>query len=67
MSEANVKWTVRVLAAQFQGSIERLAIMADIEPEHLKSVSSGRAAMTGTDLIKLSIATGISPFNIATE
>lgn len=45
-------------------SIEELAKRADIDPNHLKSVSSGRTTMTARDLIQLSIVTGVSPSNI---
>lgn len=59
-----IKMNVRALAANRKISIEELARLAGIDPSHLKSVSSGRAVMTGRDLIQLSLATGVSPFNI---
>ena len=59
-----LKLNVRALAAQSRMSIEALAEKAGIEPGHLKSVSSGRVKMTAEDLLKLSEATGISPFKI---
>lgn len=58
------KWNVRALAANKKISIEELARQADIDPSHLKSVSSGRAVMTARDLIQLSDVTGIPPQNI---
>lgn len=62
-----IKMNVRALAANMKISIEDLAEKADIDAGHLKSVSSGRATMTATDIIKLSRATGVSPFNIDTN
>ena len=61
------KLNVRALAAMSKISIEELARRADIDPDHLKSVSSGRATMTGRDLINLAVFTGVSPFQIAIE
>lgn len=60
----NVKLNIRALAAMLKISIEELAKRADIDPSHLKSVSSGRATMTARDLIQLSIVTGVSTSNI---
>lgn len=60
----NVKLNVRALAAMLKVSIEELAKMADIEPNHLKSVSSGRTTMTARDLIQLASVTGVSVHNI---
>lgn len=60
----NVKLNIRALAAMLKISIEELAKRADIDPNHLKSVSSGRTTMTARDLIQLSIVTGVSPSNI---
>lgn len=60
----NVKLNIRALAAMLKISIEELAKRADIDPNHLKSVSSGRATMTARDLIQLSIVTGVSTSNI---
>lgn len=64
---SEIKMNTRALAANMKISIEELAAKADIDAGHLKSVSSGRATMTATDLIKLSKATGVSPFNIDTD
>lgn len=60
----NIKLNVRALAALMKVSIEELAKMADIEPNHLKSVSSGRATMTARDLVQLAKTTGVSVHNI---
>lgn len=60
----NLKLNVRALAAIKKISIEDLAREAGLDPSHLKSVSSGRATMTATDIINLSLVTGVSPFNI---
>lgn len=60
----NLKLNIRALAANKKVSIEQLAIEAGLDPSHLKSVSSGRATMTATDIINLSLVTGVSPFNI---
>ena len=60
----DVKFTVRMLAAHMRMNIEELAELAGISPSHLKSVSSGRAKMTGDDIVKLSKATGIPCENI---
>lgn len=59
-----LKLNVRALAANKKWSIEKLAEQCDIDPDHLKSVSAGRATMTAYDLIHLAIGTGVSPFNI---
>ena len=59
-----VKLNVRAIAANEKISIEKLAEKCDIEPSHLKSVSSGRTVMTARDLIQLALNTGISPYNI---
>lgn len=60
----NIKLNVRALAAMLKISIEELAKLADIEPNHLKAVSAGRATMTARDLIQLSGITGVSVHNI---
>jgi|LAHS01.1.fsa_nt_gb hypothetical protein len=60
----NTKFNVRALAGRKKISIEELAVNSGIKPAHLKSVSSGRATMTGADLIKLAIYTEVSPFAI---
>lgn len=67
MEEKKIMLNVRALAAMKKISIEELAKLAELDPDHLRSVSSGRTAMTGRDLINLSVATGISPFNIQIE
>ncbi len=67
MEEKKIMLNVRALAAMKKISIEELAKLAEIDPDHLRSVSSGRTVMTGRDLINLSIATGINPFNIQVE
>jgi transcriptional regulator with XRE-family HTH domain len=59
-----VKLNVRAIAANEKMSIEKLAEKCDIDPSHLKSVSSGRTVMTARDLIQLALNTGISPYNI---
>lgn len=61
-----IKMNVRALAANKKISIEELAALAGIDAGHLKSVSSGRATMTADDILKLSAATKVSPFNIDT-
>lgn len=61
---SEMKFTIRMLAAHMGKSIEDLASDADIDPSHLKSVSSGRAKMTADDLVKLVHHTGIPMDNI---
>lgn len=61
----DVMFTVRMLAAMMKISIEDLAIKCEIEPGHLKSVSSGRATMTAYDMRQLSKVTGIPADRIA--
>lgn len=63
----NIKLNVRALAAMLKVSIEELAKMADIEPNHLKAVSAGRTTMTARDLIQLSGITGVSVYHIEIE
>lgn len=60
----DIKLNVRALAAMQKISIEELAKQCDIDPSHLKSVSSGRVTMSAEDLLKLSAKTGIPPQNI---
>lgn len=60
----NIKFTVRMLAAMMKMPISELAEKAKINPDHLASVSAGRARMTADDLIKLSDLTGIDPKKI---
>lgn len=59
MTEIKIKWSVRALAARMKVSIEELAKMSSIEPNHLKQVSAGRIRMTAYDLQKLAETTGI--------
>ena len=65
MEEAK-KWSVGAIARDMKISVEELANRAGIKPMHLKSVSANRATITGDDLIKISLLTGISPFEIKT-
>ena len=65
--ENKTKWNIKALAANQNISIDQLAEKAQISGRHLKDVSSGRVKMSADDLIKLSIATGVSPFEIATS
>jgi len=60
----NVIFTVKMLAALMKMSITELANKAQISPDHLLSVSSGRTKMTADDIVKLSDLTGIPPQNI---
>ncbi len=60
----NIMMNVRAIAANEKLSIEKLAEKCDIDPSHLKSVSSGRAVMTARDIVMLSKGTGISVYNI---
>ena len=53
-----------MLAAMMKMPISELAEKAKINPDHLASVSAGRARMTADDLIKLSDLTGIDPKKI---
>lgn len=55
----NVMFSVRMLAAYMRMSIEELARQCEINPDHLKQVSSGRLRMTADDIVKLSKTTGI--------
>lgn len=64
MEEKTMRWNVRALAANKRISIEKLAEISDIDPAHLKAVSSGRATMTARDLICLAKSTGVSPYLI---
>lgn len=60
-----LKLNIRAIAAMQKISIERLAELSGINPEHLKSVSAGRVTMTADDIIKLAKQSGLSPFQIA--
>ena len=55
----NVKFNIKMLCGYMDCSIEKLAELADIKPQHLLDVSAGRVRMTADDIVKLSIATGI--------
>ena len=55
---------VKALAAMLDMSIAELAKEAEIDQNHLLSVSSGRVKMTAKDLQKLSTRTGIPAENI---
>ncbi len=61
---AQVKMTVRMLAAMMKISIEEMARRAGIDPSHLKQVSAGNVRMTAEDLIRLSKLTGVDPEDI---
>ena len=60
------KWSVGAIARDMNISVEELANRAGIKPTHLRSVSLNRATITGDDLIKIALLTGISPFEIKT-
>lgn len=62
-----VKLNVLALAAMNKESIQQFAERCEIDYNHLRLVSCGKAKMTADDLIKMSIATGVSPFNIEIE
>lgn len=62
----DIKFTVKMLAAYMQMSIEQLAKETDISVNHLQNISAGRAKVTGDDLVKLSAFTGIPVKNIQT-
>ena len=55
----NIKFNIKMLCAYLDCSIEKLAEMANIKPQHLLDVSAGRVRMTADDLAKLSQTTGI--------
>lgn len=57
-------FNVKALATLKDMTIEELAKACGIGIEHLKNVSSGRAAMTAKDLILLSKFTGVNPDRI---
>lgn len=60
----NIKLNVRALAAQLKVSIETLAEMCEINPNHLKQVSAGNVPMTAYDLKQLSRVTKVPSENI---
>jgi plasmid maintenance system antidote protein VapI len=62
----DIKMNIKALAGLKRMSIEELANASEIDVNHLRSVNADRAKMTAEDLIKLSVATGVSPFNIET-
>ena len=62
--DAKIKLNVKALAAYMNLTIRELAEKADISPDHLASVSSGRATMTARDLMHLAAVAEVSPYNI---
>jgi transcriptional regulator with XRE-family HTH domain len=60
----NIKLNIRALAAQMKVSIETLADMCDINPNHLKQVSAGNVPMSAYDLKQLSRVTKVPADNI---
>ncbi len=62
--DAKIKLNVKALAAYMNLTIRELAEKADISPDHLASVSSGRATMTARDLMQLAAVAEVSPYNI---
>jgi hypothetical protein len=63
--EEKVMFTVKMLAAYMNESIESLAEHAEINPAHLRNVTLGRAKITGDDILKLSMYTKIPIDQIA--
>lgn len=55
----DIKFTVRMIAAYMEMSIEELAKVADIDVYHLQAVNSKKIKMTADDLVKLSNVSGI--------
>ena len=55
---------LRALAALMNTSIEGLALMCEINPNHFKQVSAGRVPMKASDLKTLSKVTGVPIANI---
>jgi len=55
----DIKFNLKMLGAYLDISLEKLAELAGIKPQHLQDVSSGRVRMTADDIVKLSKATGI--------
>lgn len=53
-------FSIKALAVLKEMTIEELAKACGIGAEHLKNVSSGRAAMTAKDLVLLSKFTGVN-------
>lgn len=60
----NIKLNIRALAAQMKVSIETLAEMCGINPNHLKQVSAGNVPMSAYDLKQLSRVTKVPAENI---
>ena len=60
----NIRLNIRALAAQMKVSIEVLAEMCEINPNHLKQVSAGNVPMSAYDLKKLAKVTGVPAENI---
>lgn len=60
----NIRLNIRALAAQMKVSIEVLAEMCEINPNHLKQVSAGNVPMSAYDLKKLAKVTGVPTENI---
>lgn len=54
-----IKFTLRMIAAYMEMSIEELAKQAGIDVYHLQAVNSKKIKMTADDLIKLSQLSGI--------
>ena len=61
------KYTVKALAALKRMSINELAEACGIKPVHLQNVSSGRATMLGSDLVRLATFTGVPYYLIETK
>ena len=55
----DIKFTVRMIAAYMELSIEELAKRCDIDVFHLQAVNAKRIKMTADDLVKLSNVSGI--------
>lgn len=54
-----IKFTLRMIAAYMEMSVEELAKAANIDVYHLQAVSAKRTKMTADDLVKLSRLSGI--------
>lgn len=59
-----IMFTLKMLAAYKEMSIEKLAENCDINVNHLLNVSAGRVKISADDLVKLSMFTGIPMENI---
>lgn len=62
----DMKLTIKAIAAQFNLSIEEMAIKCSISPNHLRMVSGGYVKMTAEDIEKISITFNIPMQNIQT-